>query len=176
MRKAGLLLFIFAVFPFGVYAAVPVKKTVQKKPEAHLLIPKIKLDVVIQDSGLTKEGVMAVPNSNTDVGWFSLGTRPGQEGSAVIGGHNRWRGKPGAFVRLDQLKKGDALSVVNAKGHSVSFMVREMRTYDAKDFDNEIFLSASGAHLNLITCSGVWDPLTKSYTTRLVIFTDLIQF
>jgi LPXTG-site transpeptidase (sortase) family protein len=155
--------------------AVAAAKAVPKKLEARLKIPKIKVNAAIKDMGVTSEGVMAIPGNRTDVGWYSSGTRPGDTGSAVIGGHNRWGNGVAVFNHLDQLKKGDVLSVMSAKGISTSFVVREVRTYDATDFDNEIFLSVSGAHLNLITCSGVWDPSIKNYTKRLVIFTDAEQ-
>lgn len=154
---------------------VVVHRAVQKISEAHLKIPRIGVDAVIKDMGLTFDGAMAVPGNSIEVGWFSLGTRPGDIGSAVIGGHNNWDSKAGVFADLNQLQKGDVLSVVDAKGVSVSFVVRDIRTYDATDTNTGIFDSKSGVHLNLITCSGGWDPLTKSATKRLVIFTDMVQ-
>jgi len=193
---SSLFLFIptvFAVQPqkMAVYALptalnIPVKKVqkpvkaVLKKPviaQARLSIPRIKVNAVIKDMGLTSDGAMAVPGNRVDVGWYSLGTRPGEMGSAVIGGHNRWDyGKVGIFIHLDKLVKGDVISIVDAKGASTSFVVREMRTYDALDTNTRpIFESESGSHLNLITCSGAWNPATNSYTTRLVVFTDLVQ-
>ncbi|MDZ4225333.1 MAG: class F sortase [Candidatus Andersenbacteria bacterium] len=160
----------------------PIKKTaaivpraVQELSAARLIIPRINVDAVIRETGITLEGAMAVPSNRVDVGWYSLGTYPGETGSAVIGGHNRWDGGIAVFDRLDQLEKGDVLSVVNAKGGSTAFVVRDMRTYDATDVNSGIFESDSGAHLNLITCSGAWNPSTNSYTTRYVIFTDVVQ-
>lgn len=155
--------------------AVVVPKAVEVLPEARLKIPRIGVDTIIKDMGVTSDGAMAVPDNRVDVGWFSLGTRPGEVGSAVIGGHNRFDSEAGVFVDLDQLEKGDILSVVDAEGISISFVVRDMRTYDATDANTGIFESESGVHLNLITCSGSWDPLTKSSTERLVIFTDVYQ-
>jgi LPXTG-site transpeptidase (sortase) family protein len=158
-----------------VIQAVPVAETVLPDvPGVHLKIPIINVDAVIKDMGVTAEGAMAVPGNRVDVGWYSLGTRPGQMGSAVIGGHNVWKSGAGAFARLDELKKGDLVSVVDAKGEVTAFVVRDMHTYDATDTKTGIFASKSGAHLNLITCSGAWDSLTKSYTKRLVVFTDVV--
>lgn len=52
-------------------------------------------------------------------------------------------------------------------------MVRELRTYGPKDDVTNVFNSSDGqAHLNLITCEGIWDKASKSYSKRLVIFTD----
>lgn len=150
-------------------------KVAQKTSEARLKIPKIGVDATIKEMGVTADYAMAVPGNRTDVGWYSFGPLPGEAGSAVIGGHNRWDSGAGVFVNLDQLKKGDILSVVDANGVSTSFVVQYTRTFDAADEESGIFKSDSGAHLNLITCSGIWDPLTQSYTTRLVVFTDTVQ-
>ena len=153
---------------------VIVPKIVQTTLQAHLLIPSINVDAVIKAMGVTSAGAMAVPNNRVDVGWYSLGTKPGDTGSAVIGGHDNYGGGDGAFVDLNRLKVGDVLSVVDAKGVSTSFVVREMKTFAATDENTGIFASTSGAHLNLITCSGVWDAAAESYTTRLVVFTDKV--
>jgi len=158
------------VFP---KVSIIIPKAVINIPEAHLLIPKISLNAIIKDEGMTPGGAMAVPDNNLDVGWFSIGTRPGEIGSAVIGGHNRWDNNAGVFGRLSELQKGDVLTVVDAKGFSTSFTVSATRLYDPTDNGKTIFDSLTGSHLNLITCSGIWDKKTKSYSKRLVIFTDL---
>ena len=145
---------------------------VQSTLVAHLIIPKIYVDAMIEDMGYTADGAMAIPNNGIDVSWFSPGTLPGDIGSAVIGGHNVWNG-PAVFKNLDQLIVGDTLTVVDANGIATSFIVREIRMYNPADDATDIFYSQIGVHLNLITCSGDWDPSTKSYTKRLVIFTDL---
>jgi LPXTG-site transpeptidase (sortase) family protein len=142
---------------------------------ARLTISSIGVDAVIRDMGLTPDGDMAVPDSTVDVGWFGLGIRPGQQGSAVIGGHNRWDNVSAVFERLDQLQAGDVVSVTDLQGVSSHFVVREMRTYNPTDDATEIFSTSGGVHLNLITCSGVYDPSTKTYTKRLVVFTDALQ-
>jgi LPXTG-site transpeptidase (sortase) family protein len=156
-------------------APVAVSLPLQTVLEAHLVIPEIGVNAVIKDMETTPDGAMDVPGNRVDVGWFSLGTTPGEIGSAVIGGHNRWDGGSGVFVRLDQLAVGDVLSVVDKNGVSTFFAVREMRTYEPTDFGGDIFNSEGlGIHLNLITCSGVFDPATGTYTKRLVVFTDAV--
>lgn len=153
-----------------------VSKTIQRTAEAHLKIPRIGIDAVIKEMGVTSGGAMAVPGNRTEVGWFSLlGAHPGEMGSAVIGGHKRWDSRTGVFANLDQLAKGDVLSVVDAEGVSTAFIVRNIRSYNATDTDTGIFESGHGNHLNLITCSGVWNPVTKSYSQRLVVFTDAVS-
>ncbi len=167
-----LLVVLFSLFGFQEVSAKTLVKT-PIKAEAHLIIPRIKVNAVIKDMGVTLKGAMAVPSNRIDVGWYSSGTRPGLTGSAVIGGHNYWNNGTGVFKNLDKLQIGDAMTVIDAKGVSKTFVVRDMRTFDALDPDSGIFVSQNGIHLNLITCSGTWNPATKSYTNRLVIYTDL---
>ncbi len=150
-----------------------IPEAIVKPAQARILIPSINVNAAIKDMGLTPEGAMAVPDSNVDTGWFSYGTRPGETGSAVIGGHNDWNNAAGVFYRLEELSIGDVITVVDAQGVSTLFVVRETRMYNPTDDATGIFTSASGAHLNVITCSGVFDATTNSYTKRFVVFADL---
>lgn len=140
---------------------------------ARLNISSIGVTASIQDMGMTPEGAMAVPDNTVEVGWYSPGTRPGNTGSAVIGAHNRWNNSVGVFSRLEELNTGDIVTVIDAQNVSMSFVVRETRVYNPTDDATEVFTSAGGSHLNLITCSGTWDPTTNTYTKRFVVFTDL---
>lgn len=42
--------------------------------------------------GLTDDNDIEAPPTNDDAGWYRYGTRPGNEGSAVIAGHFGLRG------------------------------------------------------------------------------------
>ena len=139
----------------------------------RLTIPAINVNTGIQHLGGTQTGEMEVPNNALDAGWFKLGPRPGEKGSAVIAGHfNGKNGEEGVFANLDKLKKGDKLFIEDDKGKTITFVVRESRTYDP-GYANDVFNSSDSAHLNLITCDGVWDGIKKSYSKRLVVFADI---
>ncbi|MFZ2189083.1 MAG: class F sortase [Candidatus Moraniibacteriota bacterium] len=141
----------------------------------RLKIPGIDVDSAVDSLGLTSTGAMDTPKGPDEVGWFKLGTRPGESGSAVIAGHyGLWKGgKKSVFDNLHKLSKGDKLYIEDAEGVSIPFVVRESRSYDPDVDASEIFSSSDGhAHLNLITCEGVWDKDAKSYSQRLVVFTD----
>ena len=154
------------------------KQTVQEQAQnpglpVRLKIPNISVDAAIEFVGITSEGEMGIPGNAVDVGWFKLGPRPGENGSAVIAGHfTGENGKPGVFTDLSKLKEGDILYIEDDKGTSTVFVVRESRAYDS-GYADEVFSSSNGAHLNLITCDGVWNEAKKSYNKRLVIFADL---
>lgn len=140
----------------------------------RLKIPKIKVDAVVVNVGLTPEGAMGAPKNYRDVAWFELGQRPGENGNAVIAGHYGWKdNKPSAFDNLYKLRKGDKIYVEDDKGVTVTFVVNKAVRYSPNDLATEVFVSSDGkSHLNLITCEGIWNKLAKSYSKRLVIFAD----
>ncbi len=141
---------------------------------ARLKIPSINVDAPVEYVGLTPDGAMDVPKERTDVAWFNLGPRPGERGNAVIAGHYGWKNrKASIFDNLYKLRKGDKLQIENDKGEAISFVVRESRRYDPNADASAVFRSNDGGvHLNLITCEGVWDKIYKTYSKRLVVFTD----
>lgn len=115
---------------------------------------------------------MAAPKDPDDVAWYDPGTRPGEIGSAVIAGHYGWKnGIQAVFDNLYTLRKGDILYVEDEKGVVTTFIVREIRTYDKNENASDVFFSSDGkAHLNLVTCKGVWNKDQESYSERLVVF------
>jgi LPXTG-site transpeptidase (sortase) family protein len=140
----------------------------------RLLIPEINVDSVIENVGLTSEGRVGVPVGPEGAAWFELGPRPGEKGSAIIDGHSGWRnGIPAVFDNLHKLDKGDKIHIEDDKGEIITFVVREFRTYGPKEDAPDVFGSSDGgAHLNLITCTGVWNNIDKTHSDRLVVFTD----
>lgn len=151
---------------------------VQKKSPAlpvRLIIPSLNVDATVKGVGITEDGAMEVPNNTIDLGWYKLGSSPGEVGNAVIAGHfNGINGEPGVFKDLSKLKPGDKIYVVNDRALTTTFMVRESRTFKP-GFADEVFSSKdTGIHLNLITCDGSWDEVKKSYTKRLVVFSDIL--
>ena len=115
-----------------------------------------------------------MPKGPATSAWFDLGPRPGENGSAVIDGHFGWKdGIPAVFDNLSKLQKGDIIYVEDTTGSTTAFVVRDIETYGQDEDASDIFASDDGkAHLNLITCGGVWNNAQKSYSNRLVVFTD----
>lgn len=141
----------------------------------RLKIPKIGVDTSIEYMGVTSKGEMEVPDNSINVGWFKLGPQPGEKGNAVIAGHfDGKNGEAGVFINLYKLVLNDMVFVENSKGNSTAFVVREIRTYDP-GYVHSVFSASESAHLNLITCDGVWNGTLKSYDKRLVVFTDIAR-
>ena len=142
----------------------------------RLQIPVIGVDSAVEDALVTPDGRMDVPAGSVNVAWFSLGPVPGQAGSAVIGGHfGITNGVPFVFYDLNKLVIGDKIYVLNDKGETLAFQVRAIRSFNRDADATTIFTSQDGlAHLNLITCEGIWNMVNDTYPQRLVVFTDEI--
>jgi LPXTG-site transpeptidase (sortase) family protein len=143
----------------------------------RVLLPSINVNSRIENVGLTSKMEMDVPDTIDDVAWYKFGPHPGEIGSAVIAGHYGWKNdKVSAFDKLYTIKIGDTLSVEDDTGVRINFVVREIKNYDWNENTNDIFNSNDGkSHLNLITCNGIWNKSEKSYSQRLVVFTDKID-
>lgn len=143
----------------------------------RLTIPKINVGATIEYVGVASDGNMDVPKDPNDVAWFELGPRPGEIGSAVIAGHYGWKNNTSAaFDAISTLQKNDKIFVEDDTGTTIAFVVSEIRLYDPKSDASSVFESNDGkSHLNLVTCEGVWDATSKSYSKRLVVFTDKNQ-
>jgi sortase A len=140
----------------------------------QLKIPSIKIDAPILSVGVTPSGAMDTPKGPKEAAWYNLGPRPGEVGSAVIDGHYGWKDNiPAVFDDLNKIQKGDKIYVTDNKGAVNTFIVNEIRNYGENEKTSKIFSSSDGlSHLNLITCEGIWNAKTKSYSGRLVVFAD----
>lgn len=152
--------------PGGIPQGLPVR----------LKIPVIGVDSAIEDALITPDGRMDVPVGSKNVAWFALGPHPGQSGSAVIGGHfGINNGVKFVFYDLDKLRVGDKIYIEDDKGDTLTFIVRKISLFGRDDNATTVFTSKDGlAHLNLITCEGIWNKVDDTYPERRVVFTDAI--
>lgn len=174
MMIALVLVIKFHGGPIKPVANVALAEEVVPGLPIHLKIPKIGVDALIQSVGLTPNGAMDIPKEPANTAWFNLGPHPGEKGSAVIDGHFGWKNNiPAVFDNLSKLQKGDKIYVLNDKGITTTFVVRETKTFGEKDDTSNIFSSNDNvSHLNLITCEGIYNKTNKSYSGRLVVFAD----
>jgi sortase A len=165
-----------ASFPEVAIPLVTVSSATSSTPVA-LSIPSLHISTSIESVGVTAQGAMDVPQSIQNVAWFSLGTVPGDVGSAIIGGHYGWKDdKLSAFDHLHEVRIGNLIYVTSAAGSVIAFKVREVRTYSWNSDAREIFISNDGkSHLNLITCAGSWDAKNHTYLERFVVFADKVE-
>jgi len=144
---------------------------------ARLVIPRIGVNAPVGAFGLEPDGKMAVPNNFTEVGWYKLGSKPGELGSAVMGAHVDNGGSvSGVFKHLKNLSVGDEIRVQNSHGEELEFRIVETRLYDYREKSTgEIFGNVGKKRLNLITCHGTYMPELDTYDQRLIVFAELVE-
>jgi LPXTG-site transpeptidase (sortase) family protein len=171
----SILLILFSALTVNGFTPTlfPLQKTSIGLP-VRLEIPSLNINSSIEDVGLTLGGAMDVPKGPLDTAWLSIGPRPGEIGSAVIAGHSGWKDNiPAVFDSLHKLKVGDKIYILDDKGNTIVFIVRRFSNYALNENTSAIFSSTDGlAHLNLITCSGLWNVTQQTHSLRLVVFTD----
>ncbi|MFA6096736.1 MAG: sortase [Candidatus Paceibacterota bacterium] len=140
-----------------------------------LKIASLKVNANIQYVGLNDDGSVGVPTSEKEVAWYMFGPRPGEEGNAVIVGHRDSKTNPnGVFRRLNDVKIGDKIEIVDVNGNTLKFNVIKKAAYDDSNAPmKEIFGTGDKRMLNLITCSGAWNAKENNYDNRTVIYSEL---
>ena len=182
----GIIFFLIIILLINV--SIPVKNSYAKTTPINkvtpaktitaslmrLKIPKIKIDTNLEQTGLTLQGSVGVPKSILNAAWFNASPVPGKTGNSVVVGHFGYiNGVAAIFNSLTKLKPGDKVYVATENGSSTTFVVKKIQSYSQSAKVPEVFISNDGkAHLNLITCNGVWNKVTKSYSKRLIVFTD----
>ena len=140
-------------------------------------IPTINVSAEVEHVGMDSKGRMDVPKKWQNVAWFNLGYRVGQNGNAVIAGHfDRENGDPAVFYDVPKLKTGDKLIVTTDDGKKLTFQITDLKTFDHDKVPlKELFGPSPIPKLNLITCGGTWDEITKNYEKRIVVYSTLFR-
>lgn len=146
-------------------------------PPVQIKIDKVAIAAPVNPVGLTASGAMDIEANPNEVAWYQFGPKPGEEGSAVIAGHFGWKDAiPSIFNNLNKLSKGDLITTIDADGLAKVFVVMRTAMYAPNQDATDVFKSDDGkAHLNLITCQGVWNAAQQTYSERFIVFTDLLD-
>jgi len=139
----------------------------------RLLIPGIGVDAAIEQVATDADGNMATPDDPWNTAWFAPGSRPGQPGNAAIAGHVDYSGVgPVVFWDLRTLAPGAEILVVTDGGITLRFVVRDSAYFRPESAPlARVFGPTADVNLNLITCGGTFNPDTRQYDQRLVVFT-----
>lgn len=159
----------------AVPTAIPTPTEVPVAMPVRFILPKIGVDAPIEAVGTDTNGTMALPLELTKVGWYQDGAKPGQRGNAVIAGHlDSATGAGAIFYNLGNLEPGDNMSVLAADGAYYTFVVtaKVVYPYDEVPIDT-VFGKSDEKHLNLVTCTGIWNATLQTYSHRMIIFSTL---
>lgn len=139
-----------------------------------LEIPKLNLKAAVENVGILPNGAMDTPKKDRNVGWLSVGTKPGNPGNAVMAGHVDNQRGAAVFYSLKRLQIGDEIFVRSKAGDLRTFVVRDKQVYRAtKAPIDKIFGETNRVRLNLITCTGYFDRKLRTHLDRLVIYSEL---
>lgn len=134
----------------------------------RLRIPALGVDAAVVPVGLAVNGDMEIPGAR-DVGWYDLGPRPGEPGSAVLAAHIDYAGQPGAFFDLGSIPVGAEVIVAGEDGEQ-RFVVEQREQVAKADVDLSRFFTNEGpTRITLITCGGAFDKSIRHYEDNLII-------
>ncbi|OGC94015.1 hypothetical protein A2389_03505 [Candidatus Adlerbacteria bacterium RIFOXYB1_FULL_48_10] len=141
----------------------------------HVKIPSIGVDANIEQVGKKDDGSMETPKSFQNIGWYTLGPKPGAAGNAVMAGHvNNALTTSGVFEHLSDVKVGDYITVEDSAGRTLIYIVHQTAQYNLDSAPvADIFSQTGPTQLVLITCDGAWDAEARSYNKRLVVYAKL---
>lgn len=154
-------------------APEPVAADQDARP-THLRIPAIDVSATVTSLGIRADQQVEVPDNPDEVGWYRLGARPGQDGSAVLLGHVDSTEGPAVFHRLRSLEPGDEVEVVGTDGSVTRFEVTSTATYANEDFPAQrVYRPTGRPGLALVTCGGRYDAANGGYQSNVVVYAAL---
>jgi sortase A len=177
MLRAIVVALVLLTASFGsIQAAGDLPPVVHGAMPERLVVPSIGVDAPVVVVGLDEEGGMVSPDGPDPVGWYTFSPTPGQPGNTVVSGHRDWRtGVTGVFWRLGELVPGDRLSVVLADGNEVTYEVILSVLVGPDDMTiEEIVGQTQEEIITLITCEGVFDPESREYDKRRVVWANRV--
>jgi len=152
------------------------KNEYNRSAPTRLVISKINLDTTfVTPLGLLPDQTVSVPNSYTQVGWYSGGVTPGEIGPSVILGHVDSKEGPAVFYSLGQLKEGDDIEITREDGTIAKFKVTKLQRYLQSNFPTlDVYGPTDQAVLRLVTCTGIFNKGEQRYSHNLIVFAELV--
>jgi LPXTG-site transpeptidase (sortase) family protein len=145
----------------------------------RISIPRIGVNAPVIAMGLDSGNNPEVPDSGSDVAWYTFSAPPGSGSNAVFSGHVDWYywGMPGegVFYHLRELEIGDEISL-ELEDHTQLRYVVSGNVAVAYDDPNvvKVMGSTSKDVITLITCGGTWlrdysNPIGGNYSHRVIV-------
>jgi sortase (surface protein transpeptidase) len=136
-------------------------------------IPSIGVSSALDRLGRAPDGTVETPplRRAAVAGWYALGPRPGDPGSAVILGHVDSKRGPAVFFRLRELRRGDEVTVRRADGSVLRFVVERTEQFDKQRFPtDDVYYPTLTPGLRLVTCGGLFDYRSGHYRSNIIVF------
>lgn len=141
---------------------------------ARVSIPVLGIDQELVELAVGEDRKLAAPATRTDIGWWSDGPAPGEDGAVVVAAHVSLEGEPAVFAGLSTLTPGDDIALVREDGSTATYQVATVEQFSKTAFPDGRVYSREGANrLRLVTCGGAVDPATRHFVDNVVVFADL---
>lgn len=114
-------------------------------------------------------GAVRVPAVDK-VGWYRFGARFRRCGSTVLLAHVASGTQRGVFFRLQELGRGDAVTVEMRDGSSAAYRVIARRWYAKEALPDRVFRRAGPPVLTLVTCGGRFSEASGTYEDNVVVY------
>ena len=144
-------------------------------PGYQVSVPELHLDAApLVPLGLNPDGTIQVPplSKPKELGVYTKGPMPGQNGPAIILGHVNSGGVDGAFAHLPDLKAGDTVTTTAPGGQTTKFKVYRTQVVDKAGFPTSgVYSDTKGPELRLITCGpGPLDSSGHNYLKQTIVY------
>jgi len=163
--------------PTPVHDPEPDPTTETEEPEREIItalpvrmrIPELSLDYEIQGTEPDSEGNMQIVPALPIISWFEVSPIPGNEGNAILGGHNKWRGERSKLYTLDELDIGDEMEIEYEDGTCRWFKLESVFVYLLRTAPAHLIMDIEGeARVTLITCKPPFNTSTGTSDYRIV--------
>jgi len=132
-------------------------------------IPFFSLDYEIQMTISDERGNMQIAPEREIISWFDLGAIPGNEGNAIFGGHNIWRGVRSLLYDLDEMVVGDVMIIDYDDGTSLTFILESVFVYPLATAPAHLIMAVNTEpRVTLITCKPPFNRTTRTSDNRIV--------
>jgi len=147
----------------------PPEATYLISPPVNIIIPALALDYDIRPMGADRRGNMEVAPFLAVVSWFNRSPIPGNNGNAILAGHNAWGGERSRLFTLDTLSIGDYMEIEYADGSVLNFRLESVFVYPLLTAPAHLIMDTGGqARVTLITCKGPFSRTMGTSENRIV--------
>jgi LPXTG-site transpeptidase (sortase) family protein len=138
-------------------------------------LPSLGVTAPIVRVGVNATGHMVVPGNARQVAWLDQGPMPGQTNNIVLAGHIAYSHVAGSFGRIQQLRRGDLVTVAMG-GKKWTFRVVWSCLFDRNtDSAEKVMGYTTVPSVTLISCGGVWDPSAGTHAKRAAVRAELVS-
>ena len=132
-------------------------------------IPALSMDFEVKSMGADANGTMLIAPALEVITWFNKSAIPGNEGNAIFGGHNLWKGTRSPLYTMDELEVGDELEIEYEDGTILRFLLESVFVYELRIAPAHLIMDTKGdARITLITCKPPFNPVRGTSNFRIV--------